>query len=230
MDSFWKRLRNSLTIRLLPYIGFCVVKVLAWTMRFEERGEEGITQLEKEGRPFVAAFWHGRMLMMPVSPYRKNARVMISRHRDGELISRIIGIFGLESIRGSTTKGGVQVLKEGIKAIEDGYKVVITPDGPKGPRFRFQIGSIELASATGAPIIPIAFSCTRKKVFSSWDSFILPYPFSKGVFFYGAPFWVSRELTKEEKESKRKELEQRMRQMTRTVDRYCETGQWEEEK
>lgn len=228
MDSFWKKLRNNLTIHLLPFIGYLVVRILSWTMRFEEKGSDAIAQYDRERRPFVCAFWHGRMLMLPVSRYRKRTKVMVSSHRDGELISRIIGLFGIGSIRGSTTRGGMQVLRSGIQAIDEGYKVAVTPDGPRGPRFRVQVGIIELARRTGAPIIPLIFSCTKKKVFSSWDRFILPYPFSKGVFFYGPPFWVPPELTREERESMRLELEQRMRQMTETVDRYCEKGVWEE--
>ena len=228
MDTFWKRLRNNLTITILPFVGFVVIKVLSWTMRFEEKGDKTFSHYEREGKPYVAVFWHGHMLMMTVSPYRRHSKVMVSRHRDGELISRIIGYFGLESFRGSTTRGAISALRGGIKAISDGYKVVLTPDGPKGPRHTVQMGVIELARATGVPIFPVVFSSTRKKVFSSWDRFILPYPFSKGVFFYGAPLWVPRGLEKTEREAKRKELEDRMRQMTRIVERYCETGVWDE--
>ena len=229
MDSFWKRLRHNLTVYFLPLVGYVVVKSLVLTMRLEEKGSNAIASYDREGKPFICVFWHGHLLMMLASPYRKNARVMVSRHRDGELISRMVGLFGLESVRGSTTQGGVQALKGSIRAINQGYKVVITPDGPRGPRFKVQPGVIELARLTGAPVIPVAFSCTKKKVFSSWDRFILPYPFSRGVFFYGEPFRIPLEITKEALESKRQALETLMRQMTRKVESYCETGIWRDE-
>ncbi len=229
MGTFWKRLRNSLTVHVVPFVGFVVVKVLSWTMRFEERGEvQFIARLDRENKPFISVFWHGHMLMMVVSPYRRRAKVMVSRHRDGELITRIIRYFGLESFRGSTTRGGLSALRGGLRALSNGDCVVLTPDGPKGPRHTVQMGVIDLARLTGTPIIPVAFSSTAKKVFSSWDRFIIPYPFSKGVFFYGAPFWVPRRLTKEEREIKRAELEKTMRRMTETVEHYCETGVWAE--
>jgi len=229
MDTFWKRLRNNLTVYLVPYVGFVVVKVLSWTMRIEEKGDGAIARFSREGKPFISAFWHGHMLMMPVLPYRERVKVMVSQHRDGELISRIIHLFGLESLRGSTTRGAVSALRGGIKVISEGYSVALTPDGPKGPRHTVQMGVIDLARVTGAPVIPIVFSSTRKKVFSSWDRFIIPYPFSKGVFFCGAPFRVSRKLSEEEREAKRLELETLMRKMTRVVENYCETGDWNEE-
>ncbi len=229
MESYRKRLRHNLTVHLIPLVGYGVVRFLALTMRIEERGSETIAAFDKEKKPFVSAFWHGHLLMMMISPYRKHSKTMISRHRDGEMISRLAGLFGVGSIRGSTTEGGVQALKGAIRAIREGYKVNVTPDGPRGPRHTVQPGVIELARATGVPIIPVVFSCTRKKVFSSWDRFILPYPFSRGVFFYGPPFYVERRVSREGREARRRELEQLMRRMTRQVERYCETGEWVDE-
>ncbi len=229
MESFRKRFRHNLTIHLLPYIGYAVVKVLALTMRFEEKGSGAIAEMDREGKPFIAAFWHGHLLMMMVSPYRRRSKTIISRHRDGEMISRAARLFGVGSVRGSTTEGGAQALKNAIRAIRAGYKMVVTPDGPRGPRHVVQPGVIELARVTGVPIIPVVFSSTRKKVFPSWDRFIFPLPFSKGVYFYGEPFFVERRIDREGVEAKRRELEEVMRQMTRQVENYCETGRWEDQ-
>ncbi len=229
MATLWKRIRNYLTIHFLPYVGFIIIKFLGWTMRFEQKGEvEAASRFDKEGRPALGVFWHGHMLMMVMSPFRENAFVMVSRHRDGELISRIIRLFGVRSFRGSTTRGGFSALKEGLRILKRGYKVVLTPDGPRGPRYTVQMGVIEMARLSGAPVVPIAFSSTKKKVFSSWDRFIFPYPFSKGVFYYGTPLWVPRDISRDEREVWRRRLEKQMRQITEKVERYCETGQWEE--
>ena len=226
MGSFRKRLHDSLTFRVLPYVGAFLFRVFALTIRFEEKGSETMAAFERDRRPYIAAFWHGHILMMLASPYRMRSKAMISSHRDGELISKMAAHFGVGSIRGSTTRGGIQALKGAIRAVHQGFKVVVTPDGPRGPRYIVQPGVIELARVTGVPIIPIVFSCTRKKIFSSWDRFILPYPFTRGVFFYGEPFYVERQMGKEALEIKRKELEKRMQRMMEQVERYCETGIW----
>ena len=226
MGSFSKRLRDSLTLSLLPPVGYLLIKSLALTMRIEEKGQEVIATFDRERRPFISAFWHGHLLMMLISPYRRHAKALISHHRDGELISRVVRLFGLGSVRGSTTRGGIQALKEAIRTVRQGYKVVVTPDGPKGPRHVVQPGVIELARVTGVPIIPVAFSSTRKKVFASWDRFILPYPFSKGVFYYGEAFYVERRISREELEVKRRELEEQLNRMEQAVESYCETGVW----
>jgi len=228
MGSFSKRLLDNLTLTLLPPLGYLLIRFLRLTMRFEEKGQEVIASFDREGRPFICAFWHGHILMMMTSPYRKHAKAMISRHRDGELISRTARLFGLGSVRGSTTRGGIQALKEAIRTVRQGYKVVVTPDGPKGPRHIVQPGVIELARVTGVPIIPVTFSSTRKKVFASWDRFILPYPFSKGVFYYGNAFYVDRRISRETMEQKRQELEEQMVRMTRAVENYCKTGKWDD--
>jgi len=125
--------------------------------------------------------------------------------------------FGFRSVRGSTTRGGVAALRALIRLGRSGSDLVITPDGPKGPRQIAQLGAVQLAQATGLPIVPLTFSCS-KKVFASWDRFLLPYPFSRGLFWWGEPIWVPREATAEELEAKRRELEAALNQITAEAD------------
>lgn len=113
----------------------------------------------------IIAFWHGQQLMMPLAYRGRQARILISQHRDGELIYRIVKRFGFGAIRGSTTKGGQEALRQLIRSGQQGVDLVITPDGPKGPRHIVQPGVIALAKATGLPIIPLTFGCSKKKSF-----------------------------------------------------------------
>lgn len=113
-------------------------------------------------------------------------------------------------------------MREMLKASEDGYDIAITPDGPRGPRYRVQNGIIELARRTGMPIIPISFNASRKKVFRSWDRFLLPYPFSRGVFIFGKPLLVPQQMSESLFEQTRLLLEGRLREITDRADRYFE--------
>ena len=106
-----------------------------------------------------------------------------------------------------------------MKRLREGRDVAFTPDGPRGPRHRVQGGVIQAARLSGVPIVPIAFSAHRAKIFSSWDRFLLPYPFSRGVFLYGEPLVVPRDANEREVEALRRGLEVRMREMTEQADR-----------
>jgi lysophospholipid acyltransferase (LPLAT)-like uncharacterized protein len=101
-----------------------------------------------------------------------------------------------------------------IKLARSGQDVAVTPDGPKGPRHVAKLGVIQLAKASGLPIGPVAFACSKKKLFASWDRYMVPYPFSTGLFCYGRPLWVSREADETALETARVELETVLNQLT----------------
>jgi lysophospholipid acyltransferase (LPLAT)-like uncharacterized protein len=179
-------------------------------------------EYHRRGEPAIGAFWHGRLLMMPAGYRGHKLTILISLHQDGELISRTANYFGFRSIRGSTTRGGLSAMREMLKASREGCDIAITPDGPRGPRYHVQSGIIELAKRTGMAIVPLTFSASRKKVFRSWDRFLLPYPFSRGVFIWGEPVFVPRQMNGREFELKRLLLERRLREITDRADRYFE--------
>jgi hypothetical protein len=175
---------------------------LAWaTGRWSVHGPSAQTAKWDAGEPFILAFWHGRIMMMPKS-WRRGVRVhmLISQHRDGELITRAIKPFGIDTIRGSTSKpgkakdkGGVAALREILRALKAGECIGITPDGPKGPRMRASDGVVTIARLSGVPIIPAAWSARRRWMFNSWDRFLVPSLFTKGVILWGEPIIVPRD-------------------------------------
>ncbi len=219
-----KRLTNRLILALVPPLAYCVIKLLSWTMRIEMINGHIHDDYLRKGRPRILTFWHGRLLMMSAGYRGKGVAIPISLHQDGELISRTVKYFGIRSIRGSTTRGGFSAMREMLKASEEGYDIAITPDGPRGPRYRVQNGIIELARRTGMTIIPVTFNASRKKVFQSWDRFLLPYPFSRGVFIFGKPLLVPQQISKGVFEQTRFLLERRLREITDRADRYFEKG------
>jgi lysophospholipid acyltransferase (LPLAT)-like uncharacterized protein len=146
--------------------------------------------------------------------------MMISQHRDGEFIARAVRQFGIESVRGSTTRGGLSALRGMIRVFRSGANLAITPDGPQGPKHVVQIGVIELARQTGAPILPVTYSASRKKVFGSWDHFIVPLPFCRVAYLWGEPLLVPGDADKEGMEECRRLLQERMRKITEEADRF----------
>lgn len=149
--------------RLVPPIGAWLIRFLGKAVRIRTEGAETVDELYRQGRRMIITFWHGRQLMMPLTYRGAEAHILISQHRDGELIHRIVTRFGFRSVRGSTTRGGVAALRQLIELGQSGVDLVVTPDGPKGPRQVVQIGVIHLAKATGLPIVPLTFSCSKKK-------------------------------------------------------------------
>jgi len=211
---------DRVLLQIIPRIYAWVLRLLALTIRRDVLHQEHAEKFWNEEKFVIAAFWHQRLLMMPFLPHKGRVGMMISRHRDGEFIARAVKLFGIDSVRGSTTRGGAAALRGMVRFFESGAHLAITPDGPQGPRHVVQRGVIELARLTAAPIIPVAYSASRKKVFNSWDHFILPLPFCKVIYVYGEAIFIPRNLSEKELEEKRLLVEDRLRQVTAEADGY----------
>ncbi|MFI5248051.1 MAG: lysophospholipid acyltransferase family protein [Nitrospirales bacterium] len=161
-SSALKHVENWLKLSVLPPIGASVVRGLGRTMRMDSQGHEQVDALYHQGRHIILAFWHAQQLMVPIGYRGAEANVLISQHQDGEIIARIISRFGHRAVRGSSTRGGALALREMIRLGRSGADLVVTPDGPKGPRQIAKLGVVQLAKATGLPIVPLAFSCSKK--------------------------------------------------------------------
>ena len=116
----------------------------------------------RAGQRVIIAFWHARQLMMPLTYRGTLAHILISQHQDGEIIARIVERFGFKAVRGSSTRGGMEALRELIRLGRAGVDLVVTPDGPRGPAHIAKMGVIQLARASGLPIVPLAFACSKK--------------------------------------------------------------------
>jgi len=156
---------NRLKLRILSFLGAVTIRLLGKSMSLESHGFEPVDRIYHEGRNIILTFWHGQQLMIPLAYRGPHLEILISRHRDGELIYRIIKRFGYGAVRGSTTQGGQKALRQLIRLGRQGVDLVITPDGPKGPRHRVQPGVVTLAKFTGLPIVPLGFACSKKKSF-----------------------------------------------------------------
>jgi len=219
-----KALRKKLLAWLGPWLAYWVIKILGRTLRFEEVNPEIPRAFWDKEISAIGALWHGRLLMMPHIFNGKKLSFLVSSHRDGQIVGKALERFGFHAILGSTNRRGSSALREMVKAIQNGSDVGIVPDGPRGPRQRVQFGVIELARRTGRPVVPISFSASKRKIFKTWDRFLLPYPFSKGVFIWGEPIHVDPHGDRTYLEERRTLLETRLNELTERADHYFDSG------
>ncbi|KAF0220705.1 MAG: hypothetical protein FD174_1029 [Geobacteraceae bacterium] len=217
MKNLLRKIKNRLAGGLLPKLIFAVVRLLYATMRTRVVGGEIPQSFHDRGEGTINVFWHGRLLMLPFFYKGKGLHVLISSHGDGEIIANVMRLFGFHPVRGSSSKGGKEALHELMRLARENRDLAITPDGPRGPAEVVKPGVAQLARITGRPVITLAFSSSRGKRFSSWDRFLVPYPFSRGVFVWGEPLHYRKG---EEMETFRLRIEEALRATTQRADEY----------
>lgn len=219
MTPFRKILRSHAALAIACFVGALYIRLVRYTGRWRIEGEHIPESFRTAGKPFILAFWHGRLLMMPYCWRRTDlVNMLISGHRDGRLISQTVKHFAIESVVGSTTRGGAQAMRDLIRLMRNGGIVGITPDGPRGPRMRVGEGTVALARLSGAPIVPATFSASRRRVIRSWDRFVLALPFARGIFLWGEPIEVPRDAGGDTLEAKRQVLEAAMNDLADRAD------------
>jgi lysophospholipid acyltransferase (LPLAT)-like uncharacterized protein len=196
------------------------IRCVTATIRFRSDDRPGYFRAEPPKTIF--AVWHNR-LALSAAMYQRHVRVfnsqrrmaaMVSASRDGGMLAQILENFGIEPVRGSSSRRGAQALIEMTSCAERGLDLAITPDGPRGPRYEVQDGVIATAQLTGLPILPVSYHLNWKIRLKSWDGFQIPLPFARCYVVFGHPIAVPREITDEERESLRKQLEQTLREIS----------------
>jgi len=171
------------------------------------------------GRPFLVAFWHGRLLMMSRAwPYPTPFSMVVSQHPDGQLIARTIAHLGFGSISGSTTRGGSAVMRAMLRALAGGGCVGLTPDGPQGPRMNASAGVVQAARLAGVPIVPVAYAARPCRLLDSWDRLMVPLPFCRGIVRWGEPIEVARDADEDAVAATTRLLESRLNDLVTSLD------------
>ncbi len=222
MRSSLKLAAERLLLGVVPPLGYAYIRLLEGTMKLRYRGNEVLDAARRDRGHYILAFWHSRFLMMPYSYPGPRLVVLLSQHHDAEILARILRRFDLDVSRGSTSRGGAAGLRSIVRKAREGCDVGLAPDGPRGPRRRAAPGTISLARWSGLPIIPVTFSAAPARRLRSWDRTLIPRPFARGLFVYGAPLWVPREADAAEQEKLRLGLERELDRITDLADR--ETG------
>ena len=196
------------------FLGAGVIGLLARTWRIEERNDPAFDEAARTGEQFVLAFWHARQLPLVFTHRNRGIIVLVSRSRDGEIISRILARFGNRTARGSSTRGGDAAIRELRAAAEAGSWLAFTPDGPRGPAERAKDGVAFVASQLGLRVVPLTSSSRDSWVLRSWDRFRVPRPFARVCVAHGAPIAVSPERDAETAERERARVERAMNELT----------------
>lgn len=166
-------------LRWTVRVGASLLRLLATTWRVRTVNGEPLDEARRAGQPVLFALWHGELLPLLWHQRARGVAVLISEHRDGEIVAQIAESLGYRTVRGSSSRGASRALLGLARAIADGNDGAITPDGPRGPARVFAPGAAVAAQRTGAPIVPIRASASRAWRLRSWDRFLIPKPFAR---------------------------------------------------
>lgn len=208
--------------RVLATLVYVLIRVVAFTVRFHFQDTSGLLHQHPHQR-VIYATWHNRLALAllvflkhpkKLQPARRLAAI-VSASRDGAVVAHVLEHFGVQPVRGSSSRRGPQALLELTTWVERGFDVAFTPDGPRGPRYEVQDGVVALAQITGLPIVPVSYHLNWKFCTKSWDRFQIPIPFARCNVAFGDPVSIPREATDAEREDLRRQLEERLQSMTR---------------
>lgn len=209
--------------RLTAVLIVFLIRAVSLTIRFRMDDRAGYFQGSPPAQKFIFAFWHNRLALCAILYQRyvhkyepgRPVAALVSASRDGGLLVQILKAFKIETVRGSSSRRGAQALVELASRAETGYDLGITPDGPRGPRYEMQEGVIAAAQVTGLPIVPFSYHLNWKIRLPSWDGFQVPLPFARCDIIAAEPLIVPREISEEQRETLRKQLEKTLHDITR---------------
>ncbi|MFQ3307192.1 MAG: lysophospholipid acyltransferase (LPLAT)-like uncharacterized protein [Candidatus Midichloriaceae bacterium] len=183
--------RSEYIISFITKILRIYIEIVFITSRIRQNIDSDSEKILKSKSPCIITLWHGRLIILPKFMKKFGSFfVLTSSHNDGNYIDKFINLYGHNSIRGSTYQNNLVVTKEIIKKIKK-ERIVITPDGPRGPRYKVKTALTNIANKYNVPVIPISFSCSKGKVINTWDNFLLPLPFSEISIDISAPIYFS---------------------------------------
>jgi lysophospholipid acyltransferase (LPLAT)-like uncharacterized protein len=190
---------DRILVGFVGCMGPPLVRLLGWTWRSSEIHIEHVERVHESGRPALLAFWHGTLLPLEYTCRGRNIQALSSLHRDGEMIARLMVAMGYGVVRGSSNRGSARGLLRMLARAVEGLDLTIAPDGPKGPARRVKRGIFYLAEKSGGKVIPVGAAAARAKRLSSWDSFMIPLPFTRVAVVYGEPLEWDESAPFEEK-------------------------------
>lgn len=215
-------LQSSVAQRLIAVAVMAYLRLVHATGRWRVEGRDGMEAAHASGRPVLVALWHNRIAMMPYAwPERRGrVRMLISGHRDGRLVGLTLGLFdmGWVAFRGGRGEGA-RASRALVKDMKSGMIGAMTPDGPRGPRMVAKPGVCDIARLADAVVLPVSYGCSRRKVLASWDRFVLPLPFARGLILWGQPIDLAGARDPQAREAKRRAIEAAITRLGDEADR-----------
>lgn len=217
-QQFKQFLKSDFVLTALTVLIAYYIRLVYATSRITVICDSDASRYMESEENAIFCFWHGRLLMVPcVRPKKRVMHVLVSHHNDGEIITRVVRNLGVDSVRGSSSQGGREALRNMVRILEAGNNIGITPDGPRGPAEEAVQGAAQLAKISGKVLIPVTYSASRCKRMKSWDRFMVPYPFTKLTYMIGAP--IAMQGTGKDAVAKTTEaLQAQMRDLTARCD------------
>lgn len=206
----WKGLRRAIGLRLIGWFGPAVLRRLRASWRTERVHPERWDSVVGGADGVLIAIWHGRMVLGMADHSDREYTVLVSRSGDGDISESLLQRFGYRVIRGSSSRGGASAARDMLAALGQGAVLVITPDGPRGPRHAMNPGLAWMAKVTGFPVLPIGFACDKAWHLDSWDRFTIPKFGARIVLTYGEPVRVAKEGDEAELERATETIRERM--------------------
>ncbi len=174
----------------LSLAGGILLRTLASTWRVRFANAHIVSDLRLRQQPFIYVLWHGTLLPLIWIHRKRNAVAMVSEHKDGEILARLMESIGYRTVRGSTSRGAARALLHACRVIEEGFCLAVTPDGPRGPAESVAPGASIVAQRTGAPMVPVSLKVSSSWRLKSWDRLMIPKPFASITVAYGDPIYV----------------------------------------
>ena len=205
--------------KLISFLFYSITSLIFRSIRWEYLIENKKSNIFNVNEEHIFCCWHNRLFLGPhLLPRNRVINALQSSHSDGMVTSLAFKYLGMNVILGSSKKGGMQAFRKMVKCIKLGESIAITPDGPKGPKEKVKEGIIKLAQITETSIIPLVWTTNKFKLINSWDKFVLPYPFAKGVYSFGKPIYVKKQMNENELETARQNLENEIKRLTKLVE------------
>jgi lysophospholipid acyltransferase (LPLAT)-like uncharacterized protein len=190
-----------------------IASILCKSIKIIKINDEHIKKLEQQNKNYILAFWHGTMLIPWYLHSNRNCAALVSRSKDGDLLTKILENWDYKVVRGSSSKGGEDALKIMVDQAKDNYSVAITPDGPRGPAYKIKPGAVVTSKKSKVPLVLAGIGFSKKKKLNSWDRFEVPYLFSKAKIIYSDPVYVDDTLTFDETSAMIQECESKLNKL-----------------
>ena len=202
------------------FILYFLVSVLCKTLRVSFTNKDSIDKLELSGKNYVLAFWHGTMLLPWYLNKSKSFAALISKSKDGDLLNKILKRWNYNVIRGSSSVGGDVALGIMVDFAKNNNSIAVTPDGPRGPAFKLKAGAVVTAKKSGLPLILLGIGYKKKKLLKSWDSFQIPFFFTKANAVFSEPIYINNDLSYDETSKIIKSCEFRLLQVQAEAEKF----------
>jgi len=211
--------RVGISGRLVPLLARILIRTVTGTMRIQCVGSEIFKEQERLGRRAVFPLFHGRMFLIAGFLRGRKLVTIASLSSDGELAARVMAGLGFRVVRGSDSRAGARGLIGMKRIMEQGYYATFTVDGPRGPRHEVKPGAVYIAKKSGVAIIPLAASACPASILRTWDRYMVPWPFARGVFIFGDPIYLDDDISEEAMTRDRRLLQRKMLELQEQADR-----------